>query len=163
MIPETLKTELEARIASAVTNREAAIDVLKALQSHYGWVTDEAVAEAAGLLGLSPVQVEELATFYEMLYRRPVGKRVVHVCDSISCWALEGEALMTHLASHLGIRSGETTPDGAFTLLPCCCLGNCGEAPTMMIGDTIYGRLTPETAIDILHQERITITKEEPA
>lgn len=90
MIPELLKKELQSRVAHAVTNREAAVDVMKELQRHYGWLTDEAVGEAAELLGLTPLQVEELATFYEMIYRRPVGKRVIHVCDSISCWALGG-------------------------------------------------------------------------
>ncbi len=161
MLTDELRQELQARIAAAITPREAAVDVLKVLQSHYGWLTDEAVEEAAALLGLSPLQVDELATFYEMLYRRPVGKRVIHVCDSISCWAMGGEPLMAHLAKSLGIQPGETSADGLFTLLPCCCLGNCGEAPTMMVGDTLYGRLQPETALEILQKERTTITKEE--
>jgi len=157
MIPESLKTELLARVAHAITPREASVDVMKRLQAHYGWLTDEAVGEAAELLGLSTLQVEELATFYEMLYRRPVGRRVIHVCDSISCWAMGGETLMASLAGHLGISPGETTPDGLFTLLPCCCLGNCGEAPTMMIADRIYGRLDPEKAGQILEQERASM------
>ncbi len=163
MTPESLKIELQARVAHAVTPREAAVDVMKRLQAHYGWLTDEAVGETAELLGLSHLQVEELATFYEMIYRRPVGKRVIHVCDSISCWAMGGEPLMAHLAQHLGIAPGETTPDGLFTLLPCCCLGNCGEAPTMMIGERQYGRLDRETAGRILEAEReslLSATKE---
>lgn len=154
MIPDSLKTEFQARIAHAITPREAAVDVMKALQAHYGWLTDEAVHEAAELLGLSTLQVEELATFYEMIYRRPVGKRVIHVCDSISCWALDGESLQQHIAGYLGIRAGETTADGSFTLLPCCCLGNCTEAPTMMIGDAIYGRLKPQSALEYIEIER---------
>ncbi len=154
MMPENLRIELANRVALAITPREAAVDVMKELQKHYGWLTDEAVTEAAHLLGLTPVQVEELATFYEMIYRRPVGKRVIHVCDSISCWALGGETLMAHLAKGLGVEPGETTEDGMFTLLPCCCLGNCGEAPTLMIGDTLYGRLTPDRADAILEAER---------
>jgi NADH-quinone oxidoreductase subunit E len=162
MIPEALKKELQERIAASVTTREAAVDVMKRLQAHYGWLTDEAVGEAAGLLGLSPLQVEELATFYEMIYRRPVGKRVVHLCDSISCWAMGGESLMAHLSRSLGISPGETTADGHFTLLPCCCLGNCGEAPTMMIGERIYGRLDPERAAEILRQERMSLPVDNP-
>lgn len=154
MIPELLKKELQSRVAHAVTNREAAVDVMKELQRHYGWLTDEAVGVAAELLGLTPLQVEELATFYEMIYRRPVGKRVIHVCDSISCWALGGESLMAHLAAALNIEPGGTTADGLFTLLPCCCLGNCGEAPTLMVGDTLHGRVTPEQAGEILATER---------
>ena len=150
MIPNELKQELVQRIAAAITNREAAVDVMKSLQAHYGWLTDEAVVEAAELLGLSPLQVEELATFYEMIYRRPVGRHVIHLCDSISCWAMGGESLLKQIAGLLGIEAGETTADGLFTLLPCCCLGNCGQAPTMMIGDTIYGGMTPESAASIL-------------
>lgn len=154
MIPETLKTELKQRVAAAVTNREAAVDVMKTLQSHYGWLTDEAVGEAAEIVGLTPLQVEELATFYEMIYRRPVGRKVIHVCDSISCWAMGGESLLQQIAGLLGIGVGETTADGVYTLLPCCCLGNCGQAPTLMIADTIYGRVTAESAAEILDHER---------
>ncbi len=153
MIPTQLKQELEQRVAQAVTHREAAVDVMKGLQRHYGWLTDEAVAEAAAILGLSTLQVEELATFYEMIYRRPVGKKVINVCDSISCWAMGGESLLHKLSAHLGIGLGETTKDGMFTLLPCCCLGNCGDSPTMMVGDTLYGQLTLEKALEILQQE----------
>lgn len=154
MIPEELKNELGARVANAITNREAAVDVMKELQRHYGWLTDEAVSEAAGLLGLSPLQVEELATFYEMIYRRPVGKKVVHVCDSISCWTMGGETLLTHLAEKLGIDPGGTTADGMFTLLPCACLGMCGDGPTLMIGETLYGKIKPEMVDKILEKER---------
>ncbi len=154
MIPQQLKTALAEHIAAAVTRREAAVTVMKELQRHYGWLTDEAVGEAAELLGLSPLEVEELATFYEMIYRRPVGRRVVHVCDSISCWAMGGESLLAQLAARLSVPVGGTDAEGMFTLLPCACLGNCGEAPTMMIGENIYGRLTLETALEILQRER---------
>jgi NADH-quinone oxidoreductase subunit E len=154
MIPEELKRELQARVVAAITPREAAVDVMKELQRHYGWLTDEAVGEAADLLGLTPLQVEELATFYEMIYRRPVGKKVIHVCDSISCWSVGCEAVMAHLQNSLGIGPGETTGDGVFTLIPCCCLGNCGEGPTMMVGDALYGRLTPDRVDEILEKER---------
>lgn len=155
MIPEQLRHELEQRVADAVTRREAAVDVMKELQRHYGWLTDEAVTEAATLLGLSSLQVEELATFYEMIYRRPVGRSVVHVCDSVSCWAMGGETLMKLLERHLGIVAGETTPDGAVTLLPCSCLGNCGNGPTLMIGETIHHRVTLEAACAILAHDAV--------
>lgn len=155
MISDSLKKELQNRVAAAITNREAAVDVIKELQRHYGWLTDEAVEEAAALLGLSPAQVEELATFYEMIYRQPVGRKVIHVCDSISCWAVGGETMMASLEKHLGLRVAETTADGMFTLLPCCCLGNCGDGPTMMIGDKIYGNLTSSRLEEIIAGERV--------
>jgi NADH-quinone oxidoreductase subunit E len=98
--------------------------------------------------------VEELATFYEMIYRRSVGKRVIHLCDSISCWSVGAESMMVYLLKSLGIEPGGTTEDGIFTILPCACLGNCGEGPTMLIGETLYGRLTPERLDEILESER---------
>ena len=156
MIPEHLKYELEQRVSGAVTNREAAVDVMKELQRHYGWLTDEAVQEAAELLGLSPLQVEELATFYEMIYRRPVGRHVIHVCDSISCWAVGGETLLKRFERLLGITVGATTADGMFTLLPCCCLGNCGKAPAVMVGERQFGPVTLEQAETMLTDLRGT-------
>ncbi len=154
MIPETLKNSLKTRIAAAITAREAAVDVMKELQAHYGWLTDEAVEEAALLLGLSPLQVEELATFYEMIYRRPVGKKVIHVCDSISCWCAGCDGIIQHLKDRLGVGLGGTTADGMFTLIPCCCMGMCGDSPAMSVGGTPYGKLTPELVDRILEKER---------
>ncbi len=126
------------------------MDVLKELQAHYGWLSDEAVVEAAAILGLTPLQVEELATFYEMIYRRPVGRTVVHVCDSISCWAMGGETLLSQLEQRLGIMAGGTTADGALTLLPCSCLGNCGDGPALMVSEQLHGPVTLDSALKIL-------------
>jgi NADH-quinone oxidoreductase subunit E len=157
MVPESLKNELLAHVASAFTPREVAMDVMKALQKHYGWLTDEAVDEASEILGLSPLQVEELATFYEMIYRRPVGKLVIHVCDSISCWSVGADGIMEYLRQRLNVEPGGTTADGIFTLIPCACLGNCGEGPTMMVGDNLYGKLTQERVDEILEKERVAL------
>lgn len=154
MIPDHLRQELKQRVAHAVTPREAAVDVMKELQRHYGWLTDQAVEEAASLLGLSPLQVEELATFYEMIYRRPVGRHVIHVCDSISCWSLGGETLLKHFERLLGIQTGKTTADGAFTLLPCCCLGNCGNAPAVMVGERQFGPVSLESVETLVAEFR---------
>lgn len=121
---------------------ELIVDVLRAIQSQHGWVPDAGVELAARILGVLPVEVEELATFYDKIFRQPVGKRVIHICDSICCWANGGEEVAAHLRQALGIDFGETTADGLFTLLPSCCLGNCGEAPAMMVGLTPYGHLT---------------------
>jgi NADH-quinone oxidoreductase subunit E len=156
MIPEPLRISLQERVATAVTAREAAVDVMKELQTYYGWLTDEAAAEAAELLGLSQLQVDELATFYEMIYRRPVGKKVIHVCDSISCWCAGFEKVMEHLRKRLGVSDGGTSADGMFTLIPCCCMGMCGDSPAMSVGGNLYGDVTPEKVDEILEKERQT-------
>ena len=151
--PETL-SRLQEEVARAQRPREVAIDVLHAIQDEYGWVPDEGMQLAAQLLGLSPLQLEELATFYDKIYRRPVGKRVIHVCDSIACWSCNGEEISRLLQEKLGIAPGETTPDGVFTLLPTCCLGACGEAPAMIVGTRLYGRLDAGKIDAILEAER---------
>jgi len=158
MIPESLRNELNQRVAHAVTNREAAVDVMKELQRHYGWLTDEAVQEAAEILDLSVLQVEELATFYEMIFRRPVGRHVIHVCDSISCWAANGESLLQHFEHFLGVGVGATTTDGLFTLLPCCCLGNCGNAPAVMVGERQFGPVLPDKVEALLTELRNSVS-----
>ncbi len=83
-----------------------------------------------------------------------MGKRVVHVCDSICCWSRGSEEIYSYLQQKLGIKPGETTADGVFTLLPTCCLGACGEAPSMLVGFNLYGNLTLEKIDEILENER---------
>jgi len=160
LLTEKQMDDLRARAAKAPHPREMVIEVLRAIQDRHGWVPDEGVELTGEIVGLSPLQVEEVSTFYDKIYRRPVGKRVVHVCDSIACWSRGGEDLYGHLQQRLGIVPGETTADGVFTLLPTCCLGACGEAPAMMVGLTTYGNLTPERIDEILEKERAAVAGE---
>ncbi|MGE4580519.1 MAG: NADH-quinone oxidoreductase subunit NuoE [Desulfuromonadales bacterium] len=158
MAPELLSPqkleEFRKRVTRLEHPRELVIDVLRAIQEEYGWVPDEGVVLTASLLGLSPLQVEEIATFYDKIFRQPVGRRVIHVCDSICCWSRGSEGIVRHLQDRLGIGLGETTADGAFTLLPTCCLGACGQAPAMMIGFTLHGHLDAQKIDAILAAER---------
>ena len=150
MLPEEIKQRLVQEIAESDHPRELAIDVMYAMQSHYGYMTDEAVVEAAKLLGMTPLELEELATFYDFIYREPVGKHIIHVCDGVVCWMHNEESVFTYLCRKLGIGIGETTPDGLFTLLPTACVGDCHSAPSMLINGEFYGVLTPEKIDDIL-------------
>lgn len=120
------------------------IDALKVVQRHRGWVSDEAVDDIARALGVSPAEVDHVATFYNLIFRRPVGVHVIMVCDSVSCWLTGQETVLAHLIRKLGIQPGETTPDGRFTLLPTVCLGHCEQAPVMMLDGEIVGNLTEE-------------------
>jgi NADH-quinone oxidoreductase subunit E len=142
MLPETLKHELQEQIARVAHPREMAIDVINALQDHFGYFSDEAMAQAADLLGMSPLELDELATFYTFIYREPVGRHVILVCDSLICWMENGESLVAHLCGRLGIRMGETTADGLFTLLPVCCIGYCDRAPAILVDRKVHGPLT---------------------
>jgi NADH-quinone oxidoreductase subunit E len=144
MLPDKAKEALVKEIENAEYPKELAVDVMFALQDHYGYLSDEAVAEAASLLNLTPLEIEELATFYTFLFREPIGKYVVHVCDSVVCWLDGYESIRDHLCQKLDIKVGETTSDGLFTLLPVCCIGFCDRAPAILINRKVYGRLTAE-------------------
>ena len=152
MLPSETRKELEHRIAAAEHPRELVVDVMFALQRHYGYLSDGAVEETADLLGMDPLEVEELATFYTFIYREPVGKFVIHVCDSLIC-AMNGYlSVRDYLCEKLEIRPGETTADGLFTLLPVCCIGYCDRSPAMLINRNVYGPLTPERIDAVLEE-----------
>ena len=144
-LPEALKKELREKIGSVDHPREMAIDVINALQNHHGYFSDAALAQAADLLGMSTLEVDELATFYTFIYREPVGRFVIHVCDSLICWMENGQDLAAHLCARLGIGMGETTADGLFTLLPVCCIGYCDRAPAILVNRMVHGPLTIES------------------
>jgi NADH-quinone oxidoreductase subunit E len=152
MLPEELKKTLVEKITHADHPREMVVDVLLALQDHHGFLSDDAVEAAAALLGMSPLEVEELATFYTFIYREPVGKYVIHVCDSVICWMDGYESLKDYLCKKLDIAVGATTADGLFTLLPVCCIGYCDLSPAMLINRKVYGHLTPQKIDEILEK-----------
>jgi len=154
MLPEALKASLEKKIFLAEHPRELVVDVMFALQDYYGYLSDDALEEAAVLLGMTPLEMEELATFYTFIFREPVGKYVIHVCDSIICWMNGYESIRDFLSQKLGIKMGETTSDGLFTLLPVCCIGYCDRAPAILINRKVYGPLTPEKLDKILEELR---------
>jgi NADH-quinone oxidoreductase subunit E len=154
MVPKELEASLVEKIAHADHPREMVVDVMLALQEHYGYLSDEAVEAVAALLGMSPLEVEELATFYTFIYREPVGKYVIHVCDSVICWMDGFESIRDYLCKKLDIAVGATSADGRFTLLPVCCIGYCDLSPAMLINRKVYGHLTPQKIDEILEKLR---------
>jgi NADH-quinone oxidoreductase subunit E len=135
--------EIEAEAAHYPTREAVSIDALRIVQGHRGWVDDESLRDIAGHLGMSPTDLDSVATFYNLIFRRPVGRHVIMVCDSVSCWIMGCDRMRKHLCEHLGIEVGETTPDNRFTLLPIVCLGCCDHAPAMMVGRDLHGDLDP--------------------
>ena len=154
MLPAELKESLTQHITSVDHPRELVVDVMFAIQDQFGFLSDEAVEEVAHLLNMSPLEVEELATFYTFIYREPVGKYVIHVCDSVVCWMDGYESIRDYLCNKLGIKMGQTTSDGLFTLLPVCCIGYCDRSPAILINKKVYGPLTPEKLDEILERLR---------
>jgi NADH-quinone oxidoreductase subunit E len=119
--------------------RAASIDALKIVQAREGWVPDGAIAPIAELLGIPATDVEGVATFYNRIYRLPVGRHVISLCDSIACHLTGYDELAAAFKKELGIQYGQTTADGRFTLLPICCLGNCDKGPTLLIDEDTHG------------------------
>ena len=128
----------------------ACIDALKIVQQHRGWVSDESVKDIAQLLCISNEEVDGVATFYSRIYRKPVGRNVILICDSISCMIMGYGSLYDFISKKLGISFGGTTADGRFTLLPISCLGDCDNAPAMMINNDHFNRLTIEMIDELL-------------
>ena len=161
LLPQNQIDSFKGKAAAIAHPHELIIDLLRAIQAHHGWVPDDGVLLTAATLGVLPIEVEEVATFYDKIFRRAVGRRVIHLCDSICCWSTGAEMIAEHLQKSLAIKLGETSADGMFTLLPSCCLGACGDAPAMMIGLTTHGRLTPEKIDEVLQQERAAIAADD--
>ncbi len=148
LIPVLSEQELaaiDAEIEHAPYRNAVAIDALKIVQAHRGWVSDESLRAIARHLQMSADELEGIATFYNLIFRKPVGERVILLCNSVTCWVKDCEGLRARISGRLGIGLGETTPDNRFTLLPVTCLGACDQAPVMMVGDELHERVDEAT------------------
>jgi NADH-quinone oxidoreductase subunit E len=132
--------------------RAASIEALKIVQKRHGWVPDGAIPEIGRLLGIPGSDVEGVATFYNLIFRRPVGRHVIKICDSVSCFLTGYEELRDAFARRLGVRLGQTTADGRFTLLPICCLGACDKGPVLMIDEDTHGNVSAAGIDRLLEQ-----------
>ena len=150
MLTEEEKNEIAAELAHSATKASASIEALNIVQRHRGWVPDDAVKDVAALLDMTVHELDAVATFYSFIFRRPVGKHVILICDSISCWVMGYNPLLDLLKAQLGTGLGETTTDKRFTLLPISCLGACDRAPGMMVDDDLYGPVMPGMLGEIL-------------
>jgi NADH-quinone oxidoreductase subunit E len=132
--------------------KAACIEALKIVQGQRRWVSDESVEDIAAILEMSTAEVDSVATFYNLIFRRPVGRHVILLCDSISCYVMGYTEIKHQLMELLQIKYGQTTPDERFTLLPNACLGTCDHAPAMMIDNDLYRDLTTISLSQILDQ-----------
>mgnify|MGYP006170434737 CR=1 FL=1 len=130
--------------------RAASIEALKIVQKARGWVPDGAADAIGEILGIPASDVEGVATFYSQIFRQPVGRHIIRVCDSMTCYVGGHESVVAEMQKQLGIGLGETTSDSRFTLLPVCCLGNCDKAPALMIDDDTFGDIAPAGVASLL-------------
>jgi NADH-quinone oxidoreductase subunit E len=145
MLTAEERQEIEAEMARYPTKEAICIDAMKIVQHHRGWVSDESILDIGELLHMSPADLDGVATFYNLIFRKPVGRHVIMLCDSVSCWIMGYNHIRDHLTGQLGIKFGETTSDNRFTLLPIVCLGACEQAPAMTVDNNLHGNLDPAT------------------
>jgi len=150
MLSQAANQQIQALINKYPRKRSALIPSLQLAQKEAGYLSNDTICEIARIFELTPNEVYEVATFYTMFYKKPVGKYVIQVCTNISCLLCNAEDIVSRLTGKLGIRFGETTPDGKYTLLEAECLGSCGTSPVIQINETYYEELTPEKVDQIL-------------
>lgn len=152
MLTAEEKIEIEKAISIVPVRKSACIEALKVVQHHRRWISDESLKDVAAYMHMSPEELDSVATFYNLLFRRPVGRHIILICDSISCWVMGYDQIKDHLMKKLAIKYGETTADDRFTLLPNCCLGTCDKAPALMIDKDLYRNVTIAQLDEILEK-----------
>jgi len=142
--------EIKALFHHAPQKKNVGIDALKIVQEYNGWVSDDALKEVAEMCEMTYHELDSVATFYNIIFRRPVGRNVIMICDSVTCWIVGYKEILKGLKDRLGIGLGETTEDDRFTLLPFPCLGNCDKAPTFLVNKDLYEHVEVDQLDEIL-------------
>ncbi len=147
-----MEAEAQRIIAKYPPGRQASavLPLLYLVQRQEGWVPPAALDRVADYLGMPPIRVYEVATFYTMFNLKPVGRHHVQVCTNLSCWLRGSDAIVDAVQERFGIRIGETTADGEVTLSEVECMGACVNAPMMQVGDDFYEDLTADTALKVI-------------
>jgi NADH-quinone oxidoreductase subunit E len=144
--------EIKEELVNYPTSQAVCIDAMMVVQRHRGWVSDESIRDIAELLGMSTADLDGVATFYNLIRRKPVGRHVALICDSVSCWIMGCERVRDQLCSRLGTTLGGSTADGRFTLLPIVCLGACDHAPAMLIDGDLHTDLDAQSVDRVLEK-----------
>ena len=154
----SLPPEMEARLRDLVAHeggpRPAMVEALRMVQASEGWVSDDRIVQVAAVLGVTPAELDATASFYSLIFRQPVGRTVILLCDGASCGLNGADAVRDAIRARLGIDYGQTTPDGRFTLINSACVGGCDRAPAAVVGPErrLVGPLTMDTLDAVLRE-----------
>jgi len=149
---ETAHQRYEQILKRYPEKRAAVLPVLTLAQREFGWISPEVAEYVGNLMGYPASDMLSVASFYTMLHKRPVGKYHIEVCRNVSCWLMGTYRCVDEIKRRLNIGLGEVTPDGKFSLALTECLGSCGTAPAMQVGDRYFENLTPESVAEILEK-----------
>jgi len=150
MLTNEEQKEIAIELGKYQQKSAAGLEALKVVQKHRGWISDESLNDVAQMVGLTDNELDSVATSYNHIFRKPVGRHVIYLCDSVTCWIKGYENILEHLTGKLGISPGQTTADNRFTLLVSSCLGVCEKAPAMIIDNDLYVNLDCSKIDDIL-------------
>jgi len=156
MISEAARERMRATVAKYPVARSALLPVLRIAQEEEGYITPDGLRVTSEVVGIKEDEVEMVASFYAMYFQSPVGNKVIKVCTSISCYLRGCDGLIKQLEAGLGVKRGETTSDGAFTLLGVECLASCGTAPALQVNDEFEENVTPTRAAELMRQWKKT-------
>jgi NADH-quinone oxidoreductase subunit E len=153
-VPANLEAQLDELVTHYPQKRSASLMLLHALQEHFGYISRDAVEWTARKLGLQPINIFELVTFYPMFRQEPLGKTHIKVCRTLSCALAGSGELRTHFCTKLGLdthkHAAQTTPDGKFTVEFVECLADCGNAPVVLLNEDLLPKVTPAQADEIV-------------
>jgi NADH-quinone oxidoreductase subunit E len=144
---------IDAELAHVPCKSAAAIDALKIVQHHRGWVSDASLEAVAHHLEMSSSELDGIATFYSLIFRRPVGNKVILLCTSVCCWIKGCEKIQQKISDQLHIGLGETTADRQYTLIPASCLGDCDHAPVLMVNQHLHRDVTDSSIEQLLDED----------
>ena len=152
ILTDEIKREIESHVHEPAHRQAACTEALRIVQRERGWIDDECIRDVAEFLGMTPHELDSVATFFNLIHRRPVGRHVIRVCSSVSCWVMGYDALRDALIKHVGAPLGKTSPDGRFTVLPHQCLGTCDCAPALMIDNDLYRNVDLDALNELLER-----------
>jgi NADH-quinone oxidoreductase subunit E len=163
MLTKTEADEISSELSRYEQKSASCIEALRIVQRHRGWVSDEAIVDIAVYLEMTPADVDGVATFYNLIFRRPVGRHVLFICDSVSCWVMGCDRIKSQLIARLGVNLGKTSIDGSFTILPIACLGACESAPVLMVDGKTVLNVNTNVLDEILTRLRTEDTQRKKA
>lgn len=151
---EEAKRRYQTILSHYADKRAALLPVLTLAQREFGWISQEVAEYIGKLMGYPPADVLSVATFYTMLHKRPAGKHHIDICKNVSCWLMGVYPCIDEIKRQLGVEKREVTADGKFSWDVTECLGSCGTAPAMQVGDRYYENLTPSSIGEIIEKLR---------
>jgi NADH-quinone oxidoreductase subunit E len=150
MFTQEEQKEIAIELGKYPVKSAAGLEVLKIVQKHRGWISEESMSEVAQLVEMTVDELDSIASSYNHIFRKPVGRHVIFICDGMACWIKKYENILEFFRNKLGITIGQTTEDNRFTLLPSSCLGVCEKAPVMIVDDDLWTNIDLSKVDEIL-------------